>query len=412
MTSEQIILGIGLIVVIAVGCQVLAPRLRVPALVLLLPAGFLAGIYLTPVDPEAIFGAAFTPLVNLAVAVILFHGGLELFDAPVQRSDHVIVTRLVWGGAAITWVAATLAASALLGFSPQLSLLLGAIVIVSGPTVVGPLLGFVGPQPRIRRILAWEGTLIDPVGALTAVIVFQAVQASDDPSVSGAVSSFLVAMGVGALTAALGLGMIWVGLRLTGDNRVLGTEVLLGAVVGAAALANYLADDAGLVTAVSMGMLARPLVGERLTVVRPFFDTVVSLSIGVLFVAISSLVTPDSVAEVLWGALGVAAILVFVVRPVVAWTMTAGTTLDHRERLFLGWMAPRGIVAASTAASFGASLVAAGVPGGERLLPATFVIIAGTVALYSFTAVPVADLLKVRQAADPAGDTPSQPAAA
>ena len=397
MTSEDIILGIGLIVMIAVGCQILAPWLRVPALVLLLPTGFLAGIYLTPVDPEAIFGAAFTPMVNLAVAIILFHGGLELFDAPVERTDHVIVSRLVWGGALITWVVATVAAVLLLGFSAQLALLLGAIVIVSGPTVVGPLLGFVRPKARIRRILAWEGTLIDPVGALTAVIVFQAVQASGEASIAGGIQRFLLSMGVGALTAVLGLALIWAGLRLTGDNRVLGTEVLLGGVVGAAALANYLTDDAGLVTAVSMGMLARLVVGERLEVVRPFFDTVVSLSIGVLFVSISSLVTPDSVGEVLWGALGIVAVLVLLVRPVVAWLMTVGTTLSRNERLFMGWMAPRGIVAASTAASFGATLVATGVDGGDQLLPATFVIIAGTVAIYSFTAVPVANLLKVRQ---------------
>ncbi len=179
--KEEILTGIAIIVGLAVTCQLLAPKLRIPALVLLLPAGFLAGVVFPSVDPMGIFGSAFTPLVNIAVGLILFHGGLELVEEQLVRKDRRIIQRLIFIGSLITWACASAAFYFLLGVSSQVALLLGAIVIVSGPTVVGPLLDFVKPEIRIRRILAWEGTLIDPVGALIAVIVFQAIQASSEP---------------------------------------------------------------------------------------------------------------------------------------------------------------------------------------------------------------------------------------
>lgn len=396
MTSDQIVLAIGTVVVLAVACQVVAPKLRLPALVLLLPVGFLVGALLPSVDPVQIFGDAFTPMVNLTVAVILFHGGLELMESPVDRSDRRIVHRLVWLGSPITWVVAAVAAYFLLDLPAPIAVLLGAILIVSGPTVVGPLLNFVRPQARIRRLLAWEGTLVDPVGALTAVIVFQGVAASGEESVGQAVRTFALSMLIGGLCALLGLALIWAGLRLTAGNRMLGTEVLLAAVIGAAALADALADDAGLVTGVAMGMAAPFLVREGLSEVKPFFDTIVNLAIGILFISISALVDPASIGAVLVGSLILVAILVLVVRPLVAWLMTAGTTFTRDERLFIGWMAPRGIVAAATAASFSTELVSRQIPGGDKLLPIVFLVIAGTVVIYSVTAVPVAGLLGVR----------------
>ncbi len=396
MSANQILTGIGIIVGLAVICQLVAPYLRVPALVLLLPAGFIAGILCSDVDPLAIFGNAFTPLVNIAVGLILFHGGLELVEDRVERTDRRIVHRLIWIGSLITWTCATLAAYFLLGVSDQLALLLGAIVIVSGPTVVGPLLSFVKPDKRIRRILAWEGTLIDPVGALIAVIVFEAVQALGAPTLSGALGHFLESILIGAAGGVIGLGLIWLGLRLAGPNRLLGTQVLLGTVILVTALTDVVSDDSGLVAAVSMGMVAPLIVKQRLEHVKPFFDTIVTFSIGVLFVAISSLVTPGSLKGLVWPSLAIVALLVLVVRPGLALLLTIRTTLKFRERMFIGWMAPRGIVAAATAASFSATLISANFPGAEKLLPVTFVIIAGTVVFYSATAVPMATLLKVR----------------
>lgn len=397
MTSEEVFLGISIIVALAAACQLVAPHLRIPALVLLLPAGFLAGNLFDVVDPIAIFGDAFTPLVQIAVGIILFHGGLELVEERVLDQDRRIILRLVLVGALITFVCASAVVELFIDVNPQIAVLLGAIFVVSGPTVVGPLLSFARPQRRVRRILAWEGTLIDPVGALIAVLVFQAVQAADEPSPIQAAGLFLSAIGIGLVGGAIGVLLVWLGMKLAGDSHILGTEVLLFGVVVATAVTNSVSDDAGLVAAVVMGMAAPFVVGKRIDGVKPFFATIVNASIGVLFISISALVTPESLQGLLWPCIGVVAVLVLVVRPLSALLLTIRGTLTIQQRIYIGWMAPRGIVAASTAASFSTALLAAGVPDSQYLLPVTFLVIVGTVVFYSATAVPMAALLKLRE---------------
>lgn len=415
-TDQSILVALAIIVGLAVGCQLIAPALKIPALVLLLPAGFIAGNLLPTMNPTEVFGDAFSPLVNIAVGLILFHGGLELVEERVDRPDNRIIRRLVILGALITWACASGAINALLDLpSVALAVLLGAIVIVSGPTVIGPLLAFAKPQLRIRRILAWEGTLIDPIGALIAVVVFQYVQteATGPGAASGRVlagsEGFLASIAVGITGGFCGLALIWVGMRLAGSVKILGTQVLLGAVVVTTALTDAVRTDSGLVAAIIMGMFTPVVARERVTAVKPFFDTVVSFAIGVLFISISALVTYPQVGEILLPSLGVVAVLVLVIRPASVLLLTVGTTLTFRERLYIGCIAPRGIVAAATASSFSVSLLASNVPGAEKLLPITFVILAGTVMIYSAIAVPMSTLLKVRdvqEERDPAGLPP------
>jgi NhaP-type Na+/H+ or K+/H+ antiporter len=159
MSTDQVLLGVGLIVVLAVGSQVLGSRLRIPALIILLPAGFTAGALTTDVNPERLLGAAFSPLVSLAVAVILYDSGLALQWGKVRGRARRLVPRLVIWGVPITMAFAAVLAGPLLGMSAGAALMLGAILVVSGPTVVGPLLAFVRPSDRLQRILSWEGSL-------------------------------------------------------------------------------------------------------------------------------------------------------------------------------------------------------------------------------------------------------------
>jgi NhaP-type Na+/H+ or K+/H+ antiporter len=376
---------------------------------LLLPAGFLAGMWWPDaVDPTGIFGASFTQLVNLTVAVILFHGGLELSEERLLEKDRRIIFRFITLGALMTWAAAAVAVALLLPVPKQIALLIGAICIVSGPTVVAPLLEFVRPQIRVRRILAWEGTLIDPVGALVAVVVFQGVLASAQPSVGAAVSAFLGSVGVGLGIGLVGTAFMWAGMKLARDSRILRTEVLLASAVVGAGVADAIRDDAGLVTAIVMGLAGSVLIRHEFESVKPFFDTVVKFSVGILFVSISSLVTPESLQGLVLPALGVVLILVLIVRPLIAFLLTTRTTLLPRQRGFLAWMAPRGIVAAATASSFGTTLTGLGVEGADKLLPSVFLIIVGTVVIYSLTAVPVAAMLGVR-CNDPTSPTDGMP---
>src|SRR6201993_583091 len=178
VTTAQSLIGFGLSVSLAVGSQVLASRLRIPALLLLLPAGFIAGAVTTDVNPQRLLGAAFQPLVSLSVAVILYDAGLGLDLRMLKGHTRKVVIRLIILGVAITWALAAALAAALLGMSRGAAVMLGIILVVSGPTVVGPLLGFVRPTERLQRVLIWEGSLIDPVGGILGALVFHAVIAS------------------------------------------------------------------------------------------------------------------------------------------------------------------------------------------------------------------------------------------
>ncbi|MDX6314294.1 MAG: hypothetical protein QOF44_3758 [Streptomyces sp.] len=395
MTTNQVLIGVGLILVLSVGSQILASRLRIPALIVLLPVGFAAGALIDDVNPQQLLGAAFSPLVSLAVAVILYDAGLGLDLARLKGHTRRVVVRLIWIGVLITWLLGTLLAAPLLGMSQRAAVMIGAILVVSGPTVVGPLLSFVRPKDRLQRILIWEGSLIDPVGGILGALVFHAVVASTGHHFGSVAGGFLASVGVGAAGGVVGAALLWVLFRVLRLGEVLGTTAQLAAVVGVAAFCDVLRDDTGLIAAVVMGLAVANLPGIDAPARRPFFETLVSLILGLLFISISATVTPQSLRHVGLPALGLAAFLVLVVRPLVAAVSTLGTDLLRGERGFIGWMAPRGIVAAATASTFSATLVAKGIGGASKILPATFVVIVATVTLYGLTASPVARRLGV-----------------
>ncbi|MFF1442397.1 cation:proton antiporter [Streptomyces sp. NPDC058295] len=395
MTEDQVFLGLGLIIVLAVGSQVLANRLRIPALIVLLPVGFTAGALTDDVDPERLLGSAFSPLVSLAVAVILYDAGLGLDLKGLQGHTRRVVVRLIWFGALVSGVSAALVAMPLLGMSQGAAVMLGAILVVSGPTVVGPLLAFVRPTERLRRILVWEGSLIDPVGGILGALVFHTVRAGGTGGFGSRIGPFAVSTAVGVAGGVVGAAVLTVALRRLRLGEVLATTVQLAAVVGVAAACDIVRDDTGLIAAVLMGLAVANLSGGGVTARRPFFETFVHLIIGLLFISISATVSPQSLRHVLLPTLGLVAVLVLVARPLVAAASAWGTDLTAGERGFLGWMAPRGIVAAATASTFSATLVDQGVGGAAKILPATFVVIVATVTLYGLSAAAVAGRLGV-----------------
>lgn len=394
-------LAAAVIMGLATACQVVAPRLKVPSLVLLLPVGFLLGVMAPQIGVELTSGSAFPAVVDLIVAVILFQGGLELTDNPISAKDHPIVRRLVWIGGAVTFVAAAGISYVLLGLEWPMAFMLGAIVIVSGPTVVTPILDFARMHGRVRGILQWEGTLLDPIGALVAVVVLQIVKASGADSPSEAAALFFGGLAVGIVAAAIGVVLFVVGGKLVGGNDLLGTQVLLGSVIVAAGLANFVSQESGLLAALLMGMAAPRIArrfGASLDRSRPFFNTVVSIGIGLLFIAIAALVPAAMSLDIVVPALAMTALLMLVVRPVVVIIATAGTNLTRQQRTFMAWMDPRGIVAVATASGVGPVLIALNQPGAERLLPAAFIIVAVTVAVYGLTAIPVSRMLGLSDA--------------
>jgi NhaP-type Na+/H+ or K+/H+ antiporter len=399
MSTDQVLLGVGLIVVLAVGSQVVASRLRIPALIILLPAGFAAGALTTDVNPQHLLGAAFQPLVSLAVAVILYDSGLALQWGKVTGRARRVVPRLVIWGVPVTMAFAAVLAGPLLGMSAGAAVMTGAILVVSGPTVVAPLLAFVRPSDRLQRILSWEGSLIDPVGGILGAVVFHAVLASTHGGIGHPLGQFLLSLGIGAAGAAVGVAVLWLCLCKLDLDDVLGTTSQLACVIGVAAACDVVRDDAGLIAAIVMGLAVANLRAFDVPAKRPFFETLVQLIIGVLFVSISATVTPASLKHLVLPTFGLVAVLVLVTRPLVAFVATIRTELSRGERAFIGWMAPRGIVAAATASTFGAELAAGHVGGAAKILPVTFLVIVATVALYGLTAVPVARRLGVTRPA-------------
>jgi len=394
VSTDQVLFGVGLILLLAVGSQVLASRLRIPALIILLPVGFVVGALTADVNPQRLLGTAFQPLVSLAVGVILYDAGLALDLAKLRGNTRRVTTRLITVGVVLTWLVAAALAGLLFGLSVQAALMLGAILVVSGPTVVGPLLRFIRPTERLQRVLAWEGSLVDPVGAVLGAVVFHAVLSSAHRGPGYQLGQFfLFPRGRGRRRAAVALpaqARPRRGARYHQPARVRG---------GGHRRVRHRprrrrADSRG-----PHGARG----GEHARLRHPgpaaFFETLVQLIIGVLFVSISATVTPASLRHLVLPTLGLVAVLVLVTRPLVAFLATVRTDLTTGERRFVGWMAPRGIVAASTASTFGEQLAAQHVGGAAKILPVTFLVIVATVALYGLTAVPVARRLDVTRPA-------------
>ncbi|WP_086831081.1 sodium:proton antiporter [Streptomyces sp. NRRL B-24572] len=397
MTDDEILLGLALTVVLAVGSQILANKLRVPSLIVLLPVGFAAGAMTDVVHPKELFGPDASALVSLFVAVILYDAGLGLDLRKLARHTRGTVGRLLVYGVLLTFLVVGAVAAPMFDVPLRVSAMLGMILVVSGPTVVGPILDFVRPSDRVRHILIWEGTLTDPIGAILGALTFHAIVSTQQVDIGRGhqLGQFALSLAVGLAGGAVGTALLWFALRTLRLGETLGTLAQLAVVVGVSAGCDIARDDTGLIAAIVTGLAVAAIRGFDMPVRRPFLETLVQLILGLLFISISATVTPASLVPVLLPALGLVAILVLVVRPIVAFGAAARTDLTRGERAFVGWMDPRGIVAAATAATFSTGLVDRGVRGAAKILPVTFLVIVGTVVLYALTAAPVARRLGV-----------------
>ena len=394
LSSNDVLLGLGLVLALAVGSQLVGRWLSLPAIVVLLPAGFLAGAATNDVHPQELLGVLYQPFVSLAVGIVLFEAGLRLSFDEIAPRVRGLVVRLIAVGVAVTLAIVALTANVLFdGMDTGVAVLIGAILVVSGPTVVLPLLGFIRPAREVRTLLKWEGVLVDPVGAVIGVLVFQGVQSGEAGGDRWRPGEFLVSIGVGAAIGVIGAAVLLVLLRqVQREAPGMVVSVTLAAVVGAVVAADLLRDDSGFVAATLMGVALgnqRFLGAARrvdVSAALGFHEALVQLLIGVLFVLIAASVSPDDVRQVLARTLVLVAVMVLVVRPVVVALAMWRSHFELRERAFVAWMAPRGIVAGATASAFGLQLEQQRIPGAEQVLPIVFVVIFATVVLYGLTA--------------------------
>jgi NhaP-type Na+/H+ or K+/H+ antiporter len=383
-------LGVGLIFVLAVGSQVLASRLRVPPVAVLLPAGFIAGMLTSDMNLHRLLGSAYLPLISLAVAVLLYYSGLNVdlhyLDGPTRRS----VFWLVGIGGPVTAAVAGLVAASVLGISAGAAAVLGAVLVLSGPAVLGPLLAIVRPAERLGRVLTWESNLVIPAGAFLAVVVFQIVLAGGGGGVADQIGRLAVSLGIGVAGGIVGTVLLWLTLQKLALEQPLGTSTQLAVVIAVAGVCDVLRPGTGIIAAIIMGLVLANRPGFDVPARLPFLEMPIQLTIDVLLVAVAATVTPHELWPLVLPALALVAVLVLIVRPVVAMVATRHGGLTRRERLFAGCMAPRGVTAAALAAVVGVQLARAGVAGAGRILPVTLLAIMMTIIVYGIGAGPAA----------------------
>lgn len=386
--------AIAVIVVLGVVAQWVATELRIPSILLLLAFGLVAGPATGLVDPDELLGELLFPVVSLGVGLLLFEGGIGLHRSEIGAWRGVLV-RLLSVGVLISWLVAAAAANLVGGLSLQVAMLFGAIMTVTGPTVIIPLLRQARLRPRVARVLRWEGICIDAVGATLAIVVLEVVVVSDEGGVTDVAREVAITAGVGigiGLVAAVFLTLV-LGRRLVADH--LQAALTLVTVLGAFALANHFRHEAGLFAATAMGIA---MANQRRAPVRhviAFHESIGVLLIGGIFILLGARVEADDLTANLLPGLGVLAVLVLLARPAAVAASTARSNLSRNERLYLAGMAPRGIVAASVSALFGLRLEAAGIEGGRDLAALTFVVVAGTVVVYGLGAIPASRRLHV-----------------
>ncbi len=397
--SEHLLVGLTLVLVIGIAAQWIAWRLGIPSILLLLAAGFLAGPLLGLVNPDELLGNLLAPVVSLSVAVILFEGGLTLQIRELNTIGRV-VRNLVSIGAGVSWVITALAAHFLAGLSWPMAIVLGAILVVTGPTVIGPLLRHLGPIGPVGSVLKWEGIVIDPIGAMLAVLVFEALLAEELPrgsalALAGVLKTAVVGGGLGFAGALLMNMMIhrhWL-------PETLDVPLTLMVVVAVFTLSNLLQSEAGLLAATVMGIALANQRNFSVKHIVEFKENLSVLLISSLFILLAARLPLEELTNIGLSDLLFLGAVMLVARPLSVIVSTWGSSLTWKERLFLGWMAPRGIVAAAVSSIFALELVEAGYPEAERLVPLTFVVIVGTVITYGLSASLLARRLGLSQAA-------------
>lgn len=380
--------------VLSIVCQLVAHSIKLPAILLLLVCGITVGPVTGFINADRLLGDLLFPIVSLSVAIILFEGALTLKLSDISEHGNV-VRNLCSLGTVITWMVASCAAHYALEFAWSLAFLFGAIVTVTGPTVIAPMLRVVRPSAKVDMILRWEGIVIDPIGALLAVLVFEFII-----SAQGALTHTLIAFAAsvtsGTITG-LGLGyLLGLALRHNILPHYLKNTAVLTLMLGSFALSNFFAHESGLLTVTLAGIVLANMKNVDVDDILEFKETLSVLLISGLFILLATRLNIESITAVSVGGVFVLLSLMCIARPASVFLSSIGSDLALKEKLLLSWIAPRGIIAAAVSALFALKLEEKGIPQAELLVPLVFFIIITTVVIQSITAKPLATLLSAR----------------
>ncbi|MGL5081261.1 MAG: cation:proton antiporter [Microcoleaceae cyanobacterium] len=396
--SSSITLLMVITVVSGIGAQVLAAYSKVPSIVFLLLFGVLVGNDGFGLIHPNLLGSILEVIVSLSVALILFEGGLSL-DLRALGQVSGSIRNLVTFGTLITLVGGGMAAHWLGEFPWPLAFLYASLIVVTGPTVIGPLLKQVSVDRRVSALLEGEGVLIDPVGAILAVLVLNVVlNGSADPL--SLLQDLLTRLGTGVVVG--GLGGAFLGWSLN-QSKFLSEDlknlVALATLWGLYELAELGVSESGLMATVVSGIVLRFVGVPEIRQLLRFKGQLTMLSVSVLFILLAADLSLASIGALGWGGVFTVAALMWVVRPLNVWLCTLNSSLNWRQKLFVAWVAPRGIVSASVSSLFAILLTQRGINGGDAIKALVFLTIIMTVVIQSLTARGMANILGITSSA-------------
>ncbi|MEM8749134.1 MAG: sodium:proton antiporter [Pseudomonadota bacterium] len=396
-----LIFKLALIGVAGISAQWAAWRLRIPAIAILLIVGFILGPMTGYVNPQVDLGDVYKPIVALSVAIILFEGGLTLNFREIRETSSAVRAIILLGGPMV-WAFSALSAHYAAGLSWPSAIILGAILVVTGPTVIMPLLRQAKLGHRPASLLRWEAIVNDPIGALFAVVSFEvylvvhgAHQADD--LIFTLVAGFATAI-IGGYLAGRGIARSFVSGHVP---EYLKAPILLATVLFVYAVSDAVLKESGLLTVTVMGITLANSRIASLAEMRRFKETVTVLLVSGLFILLTASLDLNALYALGWGALTFVLLILFVVRPTAIMLATIGRGVSLRERILVSWIAPRGIVAVAVSGLFGGELVEMGVADGDQLIALTFAVVASTILLHGFSLGPLASLLNLKSADRP-----------
>lgn len=391
---NELTLPLVMVGLFSIACQLFAFKIKIPAILPLLLVGIVVGPVTGIINADNLFGDLLFPVVSLCVAIILFEGALTLRFKEIGGHGPM-VRNLCTIGPLVTIVIVAPVAHYTLGISWELSFLLAALITVTGPTVIVPMLRTVRPNSKVSNILRWEGIIIDPIGALLAVIVFEYIVSSQN-ALEHSLIAFLTTLGVGAMIGAASGYLLGLAMRHKLIPHYLLNTAVLTIMLGVFAISNALAHESGLITVTIMGMWLANMKDVDVDDVLEFKETLSVLLISGLFILLASRIDINSLSQLGWQAAILLVVIMFVARPISVFISSFGNKLTWQEMSMLSWIAPRGIVAAAVSALFSLKLEAINYAQVEVLVPMVFLVIIVTVVFQSLTSAKMATWLKIR----------------
>ena len=406
---------IALIGALGIGAQWLAWKLQRPAIVLMAIAGLIFGpligfimglidpgflhdgIGMFRLDPQADFGEVYRPMIGIAVAIILFEGGLNLNFKHLGDAKQAVIRMVLLAGP-IAWALGTLAAHYLVGLEWDMAAMVGGLFIVTGPTVIMPLLRQAHLQTKPANVLKWEGIVNDPVGALFAVIVFEFIRITQmEASMAMVFGRIAFACFLGtAVGIVSGIGMAWA-FRRGVIPEYLKAPVVLAWVLVIYVIANTIADETGLLAVTALGMTMANTKFASMVEMRRFKENIAIILVSGVFVMLTATLTPDVLKDFVsdWGIILFVLAMMFLVRPIAVMISTLWSGISWKESLLVSLIAPRGIVAVAVAGLFAAEMEALGRDDGLQFVPLAFALVFATVLFAGFFIGPLAHMLKL-----------------